>query len=361
MVTEQTIENNRNESETFHEIDFVTVIKNVFKDWKGLIIFMGIAFLLGCIIAFNTPKSYTAEVVLAPELNSSSIGLNGNLADMASNLGIDIGDKKTADAIYPDIYPDIFESPDFILGLFNVQVTTAEGATKTYKDHLLKDSKAPFWTYPLAYLAKLRKKKSSINVGKKNKKENSFLISQEDENLCNAIKSLIGCQIDNKTSLITISTTDQDPMVAAIMADTLQKRLQTYITGYRTRKARTDYLYFKKLTNESKAKYLKAQQAYAGYTDANMDPDLASISTHRDQLENEMQLRYNIYTQTLAQQQQALAKIQERTPAFSIIQNSRMPYKPSSRSRLFTIIIFIMLGFISDFIRHILKTEKHNI
>lgn len=361
MVIEQNKENNRKEAETFHEIDFVTVIKNVFKDWKGLIIFMGIAFLLGCIIAFNTPKSYTAEVVLAPELNSSSIGLNSNLADMASNLGIDIGDKKTADAIYPDIYPDIFESPDFILGLFNVQVTTVEGATKTYKEHLLKDSKAPFWTYPQVYLANLRKKKGSIKVSGKEKGENSFLISQEDENLCNAIKGLIGCQIDNKTSLITISTTDQDPMVAAIMADTLQKRLQTYITGYRTKKARTDYLYFKKLTDESKARYLKAQQAYAGYADANMDPDLASISTHRDQLENEMQLRYNIYTQTLAQLQQALAKIQERTPAFSIIQNSRMPYRPSSRPRLFTVIIFIMLGFISDFIRHILKADKHNL
>ena len=358
MEIEQTKGNTRKETATFHEIDFVNVTKLVLKDWKYLLIFIGISFVLGCIIAFNTPKSYTANVVLAPELNSSSLGLSGNLADMASNLGIDLGDKKSADAIYPDIYPDIFESPDFILGLFKVQVTTTKGVTKSYKEHLLKDSKSPFWTYPQVWLAQALKKKNNALGGGKAKKSNPFLISQNDADLCGAIKKMIACQIDNKTSVITISATDQDPMVAAIIADTLQKRLQTYITEYRTKKAKNDYLYFKKLNEESKSRYLKAQRAYAGYADANMDPDLASISTQRDELENEMQLRYNIYTQTLAQLQQALAKIQERTPAFSIIQHSRMPYKPSSRSRLSTIMILMILGFFIDFVWHVLKTDN---
>lgn len=39
-----------------------------------------------------------------------------------------------------------------------------------------------------------------------------------------------------KTSVISISVMDQDPMVAAILADTLQSRLQQYITEYRTKK-----------------------------------------------------------------------------------------------------------------------------
>jgi uncharacterized protein involved in exopolysaccharide biosynthesis len=360
MDTKNTIKSNDKQTSSSHEIDFINVTKQVFKDWKTLLIFVGVAFILGCIIAFNTPKTYTADVILAPELNSSNLGINSNLADMASNLGIDIGDKKTADAIYPDIYPDIFESPDFILGLFNVQVTTTEGSTKTYKEHLLRDTKSPFWTYPQAWLAQTLKKKNNKKAGGNARGNNPFLISQNDADLCGAIKNMIACQIDNKTSVITISATDQDPMVAAIIADTLQKRLQTYITEYRTKKAKNDYLYFKRLNEESKSRYLKAQRAYAGFADANMDPDLASISTQRDQLENEMQLRYNIYTQTLAQLQQALAKIQERTPAFSIIQHSRMPYKPSSRSRLSIIMIIVILGFIIDFVWHVLKTDNQH-
>lgn len=343
-----------------NEIDITKVFINVIQNWKSLIICISISAILGIIVALNTPKTYKASVILAPELGAGSIGLNSSLADMASNFGIDLGSKNSIDAIYPDIYPDIFSSTDFVMQLFDIKVvTTKDAKIKTYKEHLLHDMKSPFWTYPSMWLQKLmEKKKDKTNGENNNGVKNPLIISKNDAALCMAIANSISCLVDKKTSIITISVQDQDPMVAAIIADTLQSKLQAYITDYRTKKARQDFQYYKSLTEKSKKRYISAQRTYAGYADANMDAELQAISTKRDQLENEMQLRYNIYNQMATQMQQAQAKIQERTPAFTILDHARMPYKPSSRPRIFTVLIFIILGIICDSVWILLKGKK---
>ena len=59
-----------------------------------------------------------------------------------------------------------------------------------------------------------------------------------------------------------------------------------------------------------------------------------------------MQLKYNIYQQVVGQRQLAQAKLQERTPAFTIIQQASVPVKHSSRPKVVTLIIWMLLGFL---------------
>lgn len=335
------------EQKNIKEIDVVALALKVLKEWKLLLIMMGIGAVVGVIVALATPKIYTANVVLAPEMSSSGLGMSENLGDIASSFGIDLGTKSSIDAIYPELYPEIFASTDFIIGLFTVPVRLMkDNTTKTYKEHILKDTKIPFWNYPKVWLATLLKKKEP-QIGS-NAKSDPFKISKNDSELCEAIRGCISCLVDKKTSVISISIQDQDPLVAAIMADTLQFRLQEYITNYRTKKARIDYDYYKKLYRESKIEYIKAQQLYASYSDANQDVMLQSFKAKTDNMENEMQLRYNIYNQNATQLQLAQAKIQERTPAFTVIDKAKMPYKASSVPRLFIVIIFVFLGCMVD-------------
>jgi uncharacterized protein involved in exopolysaccharide biosynthesis len=65
-----------------------------------------------------------------------------------------------------------------------------------------------------------------------------------------------------------------------------------------------------------------------------------------DELENEMQLKYTIYQQVVEQLQLAKAKVQERTPAFTIVQEASVPVKHSSRPKIVTLIIWMILGFL---------------
>jgi uncharacterized protein involved in exopolysaccharide biosynthesis len=69
------------------------------------------------------------------------------------------------------------------------------------------------------------------------------------------------------------------------------------------------------------------------------------VQSEIDNLENDMQLKYNIFTQLAEQRQLAIAKVQERTPAFSIIQGACVPIKHSSRPKIITLAIWMFLGF----------------
>lgn len=327
------------------EIDVISIVKKVFSKKKllgGFIIVFGV---IGVVVALNNPKKYTANVVLAPEM--SGMGMSKNLGDLASMVGVNLNNNSSSmDAIYPDLYPNIFASNDFVMKLFDVKVTLKDGVTtKTYYDHLLFDNKIPFWTYPSIWISNLFAKPTS---GGGNQKLNPFKLTGVEWAVCNAIKASIACLIDKQTSIITINVTDGDPQVAAIMADTIQNRLQQYISRYRTQKARNDLEYSEKIFVESKSQYTKAQEVYAGYADANIDPVLESIKGKQEALENEMQLRYNIYNQAALQLQAAKAKVQEHTPAFTIIQQATIPIEASSFPRNGIVIIFMILGLVAD-------------
>lgn len=327
------------------EIDFLSLVVTVLKDWKRLCVFIAVFAVIGIIVALSTPKYYKSEVILAPEMSSGGLGLTDNLADMAANFGFDIGGKSAMDAIYPELYPDIFNSPDFIMNLFDIPVRLKNDDTpRSYKDHITKEQSVPFWSYPSIWLSELLKPTSDNKKAQKDQ----YKISRLDHDICNAIRDAILCSIDKKTSVITISVTDQDPLVSTIVADTLQSRLQTYITEYRTSKARTDYEYYKKLTADAKADYEKARRVYGSYSDANMDVILESYKAKTEDLENDMQLKFNSYTAMNTQLQAAKAKIQERTPAFTVIQKPIMPYKASSTPRSVIVLFFMILGGICD-------------
>lgn len=324
------------------EIDLIALAMKVLAERKLLAKFIIGAAVVGVVIALAIPKRYTAEVILAPEMSSGGLGMSESIMDMASSFGIDLGGKSSVDAIYPEIYPTLMSSNEFILQLFDVPVTLKDSTgVKPYRVHLIKDGKIPFWSYPGIWIGSLFKKKATKGG---DGGIDPFRLTNDEEGLINNIRGAVSCVVDKKTSIITIGVTDQDPQVAAIMADTLQRRLQAYITDYRTKKARNDVAYYEKLYAESMDNYQQAQQAYTNYADSNREILLQSLIAKREQLENEMDLKYRLYTQMATQLQAAQAKVQERTPAFIIIQGATVPNRASSTPRSFIVILFVMLG-----------------
>lgn len=327
------------------EIDVLTLMAKVWRKKKTLYAFVFVFMCLGVVVALTQQKMYTANVILAPE--ATSMGMSQNLSDIASMIGIgSSGNGNNIDAIYPDIYPEIFASSNFIITLFDIPVNV-NGVSKTYYRHIKEDTKTSIFSYPKIWILKLFTKKDQ---NKTSKIVNPYRLTEEQDGICGAIRKNVGCQLNKGTSLVEIYATDTNPEVAACMADTLKNKLQEYIILYRTKKARQDYNYAKKINTEAKVIYERARQKYASFTDANTNVQLASLQSKIEELENDMQLKYNNYTETAQLMRKAEEKIQENTPAFTELQSATVPLRSSSTPRSLIIIIYAFVGVFADVI-----------
>ncbi|MCR5313118.1 MAG: chain-length determining protein, partial [Bacteroidaceae bacterium] len=282
---------------TTNELDIIGMLKKVLLRKDLLFKTILVSGILGVIIAFSRPKEFTTNVVLAPE-SSSGLDISQGLSGLASMVGINMGAGGSSDAIYPEIYPDLFTSSDFIVTLFDIKVhTTKDPKDKLYLEHIIKDSKKS----PLDFFTMLIKKIKSLfsdeGVKKNLNDVDPRYLTKEQDAMCIIIRSRIRCIVDKKTNMITISATDQDAVTSAILADTLQRRLQKYITDYRTQKARKDLDYIQKLYYEAKAQYEHSQKLYAEYVDSHRGAILQSYIIQQEKLSNDVQLNFQIFNQ----------------------------------------------------------------
>lgn len=326
------------------DINAIEVIKLLIADKKKICIYSCVAGVIGVLLAFGTPKVYKSTVMLAPE--ESGGGFSGSISSLASMIGMNTKIGQTGDALYPEIYPDLMGSTRFLVGLFPIKVTTQKShETYTYQEYIQQHQKLGITDYPKALIVNLIEKIKSDPSPQTGHKPDPFYLTKKESEVVKNIESKIDCSVDKKTNVITIVVEDQDPLIAATMADSIQQHLQYAITDYRTKKARVDLEYMNQLFEEANQQYKKARLKYASFSDANSKVSLQSVQSQLDELENEMQLKYNIYQQVVEQQQLAKAKLQERTPAFTIVQNATVPVKHSSRPKIVTLIIWMFLGF----------------
>lgn len=323
-------------------INVLDLVAIVWEDKWKLIRYCFVGAVVGVIVAFSIPKIYKTTVILAPE--ESSNGFSGNISSLASMVGLDMKFGQSNDAIYPEIYPDLMSSPHFIVSLFPVTVKSQDGEINTnYFDYINKKQKFPWWNYPGAWLSEMVKRMQGTGTASSTK-INPFALTLNQYDVMMAMKNDIDCQVDKKTSVISITVTAQDPLISATMADSVTQRLQVFITDYRTKKARNDLAYMQKLYEETHAQYVKARQLYASFSDANQELMLESLRSKQEDLENDMQLKYNIYQQVVGQLHLAKAKVQERTPAFTTIQASSVPVKHANKPKILTLILFTFLA-----------------
>ena len=161
------------------------------------------------------------------------------------------------------------------------------------------------------------------------------------------LRNNILCNINDETGIIQLSVNTQDPLVATIMVDSVMMRLQNFVTQYRTNKARNDLNYYLTLEDSAKYKYDEAKMNYVKFCDSHNGVTLQSYISERETLENELQLAFNVYSQIKQQVQLAQAKVQEKTPAFTVIEDSSVPNKPVSPRKvliLFATVFVASLG-----------------
>ena len=322
-------------------IDLRVVFKKIRDKRKLFYKVLPIVFVLSCIYIFSLPRYYTTETKLAPEIENS---VSGGLSSIASTFGIDINNMQTTDAITPLLYPDLMKDNGFVTSLFSIKLESNDKAIhSTYFDYIAKHQKRPWWSFFSNAISNLFKTEETTD---NDTAFDPYNLSKDQNNIAEFIRNNISISVNSKTGVISIVTQAQDPLICKTLADSVRLKLQSYITTYRTNKARNDYEYYKKLTADAKQEYEKIRRQYASMSDATTNVTLRSVALRMEDMENDMQLKLNAYTTVNTQLQAAKAKVQEKTPAFTILQGASVPAKPAGPKRMIFVASMLFLAFI---------------
>ncbi|MBR6169251.1 MAG: chain-length determining protein [Bacteroidaceae bacterium] len=359
---DQQVENRNNEQlqKEASPVGFMKIYKDLLKHRRLYYKVLPVTFILAVIYTLSLPNYYCCTVKLSPEMSSSraSSGLMSLASSFGFNMSKGTGGMGT-EALFPTLYPDLVNSTDFKVSLFPVPVTIEgnkekgiKDRTMPYYDYLVNEQKKPWFSVILGAPRKLiglalSLFKSQSSDGSLQKETiDPFRLTKKQAMVVKAINKKITCDVDKKMMVITIKVTDQNPVIAATMADTVKTRLQKSITDYRTSKVRVDMEYYEKINAEAKIRYEEARQKYSEFVDANQYIILQTVRQKQVDLENEMQLQYNAYMQTAQQLLAAEAKVQEETPAFTTLQSATVPVRKAGPARSKMCLMFLFLAFI---------------
>lgn len=336
------------EEEEEFDIDLMEYARKLWAARKLLLKVAGIAVIVGVVIALTTPKQYTVNVTLAPE---STKGGNNNLSGIASMLGVSgMNMGNDVDALNVMLYPNIVSSTPFILDLMDTQVKTLdkEQADTTLVGYLNEYTSSSLLgtikSLPFKAIGQIMSLFKSDENPNEDSEINSFHLTKEQHLTIEGLRKQIIANVDKKTGVTTVTVTMQDPLVAAILTDTVVVKLKEHITRYRIAKAQEDCNYWEKLNEQRRNEYYEKQKEHAEYADANKNVILESVRIEQARLQNEANLAYQVYSNVANQLQLARAKVQEAKPVFAIVEPSTVPIRPSGTSRKMILVAVVFLA-----------------
>ena len=337
--------NNHNDEEL--EIDLMDLLRKVIGIRKKIYKAAGIGLIIGVIVAISIPKQYTVEVTLSPEMGNNKGGGLSGLAASFLGSGVTMGDG--TDALNASLSADIVSSTPFLLELSAMEIPVTKNEVMTLNIYLDEET-SPWWSYVIGFPGMVIGGVKSLfteedeDIYFDKTSQGVIELSKKETEKIETLKEKITASVDKKTSMTSVTATFQDSKVAAVVADSVVKKLQEYIIDYRTSKSKEDCIYLEKLFKERQQEYYATQKKYADYLDSHDNLILQSVRAEQERLQNDMSLAYQVYSQVASQLQIARAKVQEEKPVFAIVEPAVVPLYPSGTSRKVCVLAFIFLS-----------------
>ena len=337
------------------EIDLIEVIRHI---WNGrwLIVKVTLAFIvLGLVIAFTTTEQFKSEARLLPEIRDTRGGASALLRQFGGLGGINLPGGEGADAIRPELYPDVLRSTPFYVHLMEQPLTLQKGSERidvtvfTYADEHM--GAGGFLSFVKKYTIGLPGTIMKGIRGSKTEDTSSPALvgdiphlSQAQFNAARTLRDGISAGIDQRSGVISISAEFPDRRVAAQIAQYSVDYLTDYITDYRIQKAQKDLAFVQERHDEKKQEFHQAQINLARFRDANRNIVSAAAQTEEQRLQDQYNLAFNVYNGLAQQLEQSRIKVQEETPVIKVLEPVSVPVERSKPRRGMVMGICIFLG-----------------
>ncbi len=322
-------------------IDVAALFAKLWKRRSLIIKCCVVGVVLGLVVGFSIPKTYKAKAVFTPETQQR---IGAGVSSIASMMGVSLDN--SMDAIDVEMYPDVVGSTPFLYKLLDLQVQTKDGKIDTtLTEYILNHQKKAWWSHVMGAPFKLI---GLMMPDEEGEEEDAELVMtnlpKAERRVMKSLRNDIHVLVDKKTGMTSMSIEMQDPYVAATVLEAVVENLKTYVSDYRTSKARQDVENLSVICEERRQDYYDAQQAYAKYTDANKNVVLNSTKAEAQRLQQEMNLAYQVYSQVATQLEGARIKVQQDKPVFAVLEPVTVPYKKSAPSKAKILVVFTLLS-----------------
>lgn len=352
---------NADNIETGNDIELKELLNKIIKEKKTIYISLIISLFIAVLIVILTPKLYKTQISLLAESNSrSSAGLLGQLGgmsgfDVGGLMGLDLSGGGRADALTPDLYPNIVKSTTFLIEVLNEKIIEPKSNTEILVASYLSDYTKPSISGLLPFLIGNLKSKKDIDSIISSNKGQPLKLNKRQEDLIKALSDIIEIKViksgggltGGESKIINVSVEAQNAEVSAYLAELVVSNLKQYIINYNTGKAKNDLEFIDARYLDAREKYYKTQNALADFDDSNINVILASVGTKRARLETENSLAAGLYNGLAQKLEQSKIIVQDRTPVFTIIEPAKIPLRKSKpKTSLIVISLLFMGGFV---------------
>ena len=332
-------------------IEFSALFKIIWKE-KIWIILITLLFAIGGVYyALTAREEFTSTGKILPEYQSKAGGL-GQFAGLASLAGVDLSSAAGggADAIRPDLYPDVLKSTPFFLDVFKIKVKTKDNKEMTFSQF--------YDTFVLDN--DIRQENTKIQFPTSNQ---YITVSYQTEKNLRDLRERISAVIDKKSGLITVTVKLPDPVVATIITDYSMNFLTNYITNYRTEKAKRDLNFLAERLDAAKGKYYTNQAKKAQYSDQYQLSmmKLQAADLQRERIESEYKISSTFYNTLLQKYEEAKLKLQQETPVIKVLEPPVVPNKRSEPKRAIIVILNAFLGGILGVILGLIRKKNYKL
>ncbi|NPA35813.1 MAG: lipopolysaccharide biosynthesis protein [Chlorobi bacterium] len=332
------------------EIDLIALVKTIWNGRRMIYYSIVVAVFIGLIIAFFSPKKYTASATLLPSAEKKANNLGGlsALAGMAGvNLNSMLGETTGIPAeIYPQVVNSFpfqeelihqkfnFEEYDYPVSIYDYVVADS---VESVGDLIIKYTIKLPWTIKNAIFSKKRTPGINADYGVVN-------LSEEELSSLKFTKNLIRVDVDDKTGLVTLSAEGKEPVATAQFIQKAVELLQEYVIDYKTSQVRENLEFVKERYKEKQKEYERIQKEFFEYKDRHRNIDPNRVDVKYQQLNDEYEIITSVYKGLAQQLEQAKISVKEQTPVFTVLEPAKVPNEKSSPKRGLILVISILLG-----------------
>ena len=342
--------NPQSSNDSNDEIDLREVILPIWRSRKRIIATSIIFAVLGGLIGFLTPATYTASSTFLPQTAQTNGGLSGNLGGLASLAGINFDVSNSGGDIPPSMFATVLASEPFRKRILDSKIWVNRDSV-TYRTYLENQPSSILGTIqeytfglPWKLIALFSSKEKEIYFN--NDPQGIQPLSNKEYGLLNAVSGKVSIVNDKKEGLITISVIENDPVIAAQVTIVTEKVLKNWISEHKMKNAKAQYDFMSKQFEVKQKEFFAIQDQLAGYMDRNQNVLSATYLTRLERLQSEFDLINTVYSELAKQKEQAAIQLNKETPTVSILDPVKFPKEKSAPKRSIYVLFSFFIGFV---------------